>query len=117
MSIYLTVMGTEGLLVQPMLQALAGFWQMFWNLEQQKIEAVRHRNAERQLTISIQTRQQVKTTFRELLTSSIDLVLPGNAIGWFHVRPNVLGILMLFTTYTSSIPVWDHLGTRLNDPK
>ncbi|KAK3945516.1 peroxisomal biogenesis factor 11-domain-containing protein [Diplogelasinospora grovesii] len=54
---------------------------------------------------------------RRLAADTLDLVLPGQIIGWVPVGPTTVGICMLMTTCLTGKEVWDRCGMELAQRK
>lgn len=58
-------------------------------------------------------RTQAAVLARRALADSLDLVLPGNTIGWVSVQPATAGAVMLTTTLLTGWDAWVRCGAEL----
>ncbi|KAI1736810.1 hypothetical protein F4680DRAFT_431152 [Xylaria scruposa] len=54
---------------------------------------------------------------RGVVTNAADIVLPGVIVGWLHVSPGVVALVMCATTLSTSLDIWERCGSEISGPK
>ncbi|KAI3321930.1 hypothetical protein HD806DRAFT_502347 [Xylariaceae sp. AK1471] len=57
------------------------------------------------------------TLVRSVVTNALDMVLPGVIVGWLHVSPGVVGLVMFVTTLSTSVDIWERCGREISSQK
>ena len=60
-----------------------------------------------------ETRKQLYGLGKNVVSSAIDIIIPGSIVGWIDASPGLLGVAMFITTITTSMDVWDRCGREV----
>lgn len=50
---------------------------------------------------------------RKVIADALDMLIPGSVVGWVPATPGVVGVAMLFTTFLTSVDVWEKCGAQI----
>jgi hypothetical protein len=65
----------------------------------------------------VENSKNVIPLVRVVMTMVLDLVLPGVVVGWLHVSPGVVGLVMFVTTLSTSMDIWERCGREISSQK
>jgi hypothetical protein len=78
--------------------------------EQQRLKRLFLRRKRSRVLWIREMRAKMRGLGRCVLACSIDVLLPGSAIGWIDVSSGTVGVAMLITTVLTGLDVWERCG-------
>ena len=81
-----------------------------WKEERERLRQVVAKRKEERIAWRREVRARSAVLLRKLVTDSLDMLIPGNVIGWVKVDPGTVALAMFTTTLLTSVDVWRRCG-------
>ncbi len=84
--------------------------------ERERLRAIVRKTRERRVAFRRRVATQGTVILRRIVADSLDLLVPGSAVGWIAAEPGTVGIAMFLSTILTAAEVWERCGAEVRGP-